>query len=62
MMAQITQGDVDYALAPSIWDLGNQVLYSLCQAHPRHDHSDAIVAKVWLIGRSYAAAIERERY
>jgi hypothetical protein len=61
MTIQITQDDVDYALAPSIWDLGNQVLYSLCQDHPGHDHGDAIVAKVWLIGRSYAAAIERRK-
>lgn len=58
---QITQDDVDFALTPSPWDLGNQVLYTLCQDHPRHDRGDAIIAKVWLIGRSYAAAIERRK-
>lgn len=61
MKVQITKDDVDYALGPSPWDLGNQVLYSLCQDYPRHDRDDAIIAKVWLIGRSYAAAIERRK-
>jgi hypothetical protein len=41
--------------------LGNKVLYSLCQNYPKHDKDDAIIAKVWLIGRSYAAAIERRK-
>jgi len=51
----------------SIWsalkisDLGNQVLYELCAKHPCHRLPDAIVAKVWLISRSYSAAIERRR-
>jgi hypothetical protein len=38
---------------------GNEVLYSLCRDHPKHDRGDEIIAKVWLIGRSYAVAIER---
>jgi hypothetical protein len=45
----------------SIWDLGNEVLYKLCADHPGHTANNAIIAKVWLIGRSYAAAIERRR-
>lgn len=61
MKNPITRNDVDYALEPSPWDLGNQVLYSLCQNHPQHDRADVIIAKVWLIGRSYAAAIERRK-
>ena len=61
MKIQLTKDDVDYTLGPSPWDLGNQVLYSLCQDHPKHDCGDAIIAKVWLIGRSYAAAIERRK-
>ena len=44
---------------PSIWDLGNDVLYELCGQHPTHQRDEEIVAKVWLIGRSYAASIER---
>lgn len=43
----------------NIWVFGNNVLYRLCQEYPRHDRTEIIVAKIWLIGRSYAAAIER---
>lgn len=56
---RITRKDVDFAIKPSLWDLGNNVLYRLCEEHPKHDCGEAIIAKVWLIGRSYAAAIER---
>jgi hypothetical protein len=61
MKVQITKDDIVYALGPSPWDLGNQVLYSLCQNYPKHDADDAIVAKFLLIGRTYAAAIERRK-
>jgi hypothetical protein len=43
------------------WRLGNDVLYKLCDDHQNHDSDDAIIAKFWLIGRSYAAAVERRR-
>lgn len=46
-------------MTPWVWDLGNRVLYQLCAKHPRHLDEPEIVAKVWLIGRSYAASIER---
>lgn len=61
MKIEITKDDIEYALGPSPWDLGNQVLYNLCQTHPKHDKDNAIIAKVWLIGRAYAAAIERRK-
>ena len=61
MKRLVTKDDVDYALGPSPWDLGNEVLYSLCKDHPKHDRGDVIIAKVWLIGRAYAAAIERRK-
>lgn len=50
---------LDKALAPSLWDLGNQVLYNLCRRHPLHNDRATVVAKIWLIGRAYSAAIER---
>ena len=43
------------------WTFGNNVLYRLCSENPKHIKDDIIIAKVWLIGRSYAAAIERGR-
>lgn len=49
------------ALRPSVWDLGNDTLYGLCERYPRHVTPQEIVAKVWLIGRSYAASVERRR-
>lgn len=35
-------------------------LYELCQQYPGHDDESHCIAKVWLIGRSYSAAIERK--
>ena len=49
------------AMKPTCWDLGNKLLYDLCRLHPSHDEADAVLAKIWLIGRSYAAAIERRK-
>jgi hypothetical protein len=41
--------------------IGNKVLYDLCTKHPRHRVPEAIGAKLLLIGRTYAAAIERRK-
>lgn len=46
---------------PWFWDFGNEVLYRLCREHPKHDDPSIAAAKIWLIGRSYAAAIERRK-
>jgi hypothetical protein len=43
------------------WDLGNEVLYKLCKENFYHQNEQQILAKVWLIGRAYAAALERRR-
>ncbi len=43
------------------WQLGNDCLYSLCEKNPHHKNVDEVVAKLWLIGRSYAAALERRK-
>lgn len=60
-MRQPTVDDIQEAISNKLWDFGNQVLYKLCAENPDHKSDDVIVAKVWLIGRSYAAAIERRR-
>ena len=52
---------IEEATAPSPWDVGNDVLYSLCRTRPLHTEVPDVIAKVWLIGRSYAAAIERRK-
>ena len=45
----------------SRWKYGNSVLYRMCEEEPEHKQIDVIVGKIWLIGRSYAAAIERRK-
>lgn len=45
--------------ADSFWDFGNSILYKMCKDYPNHNKKDVIMGKIWLIGRSYAAAIER---
>ena len=57
----LTHTLVENCRSSSPWDLGNQVLYDLCRTHPDHTDASAVIAKIWLIGRSYAAAIERRR-
>ena len=43
------------------WCFGNGILYKMCEEFPKHDDSDVITGKLLLIGRSYAAAIERRK-
>jgi len=58
---KLTLDLVKAATTTSPWDFGNGVLYRLCREHPFHTDPAIVIAKVWLIGRSYAAAIERRR-
>jgi len=60
-MIRITKKDIDAIRKPSVFDLGKTILYDMCRAHPEHRKDQEIVAKIWLIGRSHAAAIERRR-
>jgi serine/threonine protein kinase len=43
------------------WALGNSVLYKLCKDHPYHKIDKEIAAKILIIGRTYAASIERRK-
>jgi hypothetical protein len=60
-LIRLTTKLLERALSNDPWGLGNQVLYDLCARYPNHTDEAEIVAKIWLIGRSYAAAIERGR-
>ena len=60
-MVELTKEKVNTAIAGNDWDLGNKILYDMCQQYPFHNKSSEVIAKVWLIGRSYAAAIERRK-
>lgn len=43
------------------WHFSNKVLYDLCRKRPAHTEAEVVIAKVLLIGRVYAAAIERRK-
>lgn len=47
--------------AESDWDISNQILYSMCHQYPSNNDSQAILAKTLIIGRTYAASIERRK-
>lgn len=53
----ITSGPVRRADDYSGW--GNEVLYQMCRDAPGHKSIDVVASKLWLIGRSYAAQLER---
>ncbi len=61
METDITEDAVNKAMRPTPWALGNECLYKLCENNPKHTDDKAIIAKIWLIGRSYGAAIERRK-
>ena len=52
---------VNKAKQKSPWDLGNKVRYELCERYPYHKAVDEIFAKIWLIGGSYSASIEKRK-
>lgn len=43
------------------WTFGNEVLYQMCRDNPLHIDGEVIVGKLLLIGRTYAAALERRK-
>lgn len=43
------------------WSELDAILYKYCEENPRHDNDKVILAKLVLIGRTYAAALERRR-
>jgi len=52
---------IEQAKSFSPWDFSNKILYDLCSFHPSHKDVSTVLAKILLIGRTYAAAIERRR-
>ena len=64
MVLQVTvpsKQEIDHVLGNKRWWLGNKVLYDLCKDYPSQTDPEAITAKFWLIGRAYAATVERRR-
>lgn len=44
------------------WEFGNNILYEMCAKYPKHDDETVALGKIWLIGRSYSASLERVKY
>lgn len=44
-----------------LWHVSNNVLYEMCKKYPSNKNTADVVAKIFLIGRSYAASIERTK-
>ena len=60
-MVKITRKGVDAATSETSWDFGNKLLCGMCKKSSGHTEESKVIAKVWLIGRAYAAAIERRK-
>lgn len=41
------------------WDFGNNILYRMCSENPKHDNVEVVKSKIWIIGRCYAADVDR---
>lgn len=52
---------IEYNDVDSRWRLANDFLYEIVSKYPKHDNEDVIVAKMSIIGRTYAAAVERRK-
>ncbi len=60
-MTQLTRDIVLQSMSPTPWEFSNQLLYKLCAQYPDHTDTGEVLAKILLIGRVYAAAIERRK-
>jgi hypothetical protein len=58
---EISKELVSKARETYIGDIGDNALYRMCEEYPEHTDKNAIVSKIWLIGRSYAADIVRTK-
>lgn len=45
----------------TVWELADSVLYKMCRKYPGHAHTNEIIAKALIIGRTYAVALERNK-
>jgi hypothetical protein len=55
----LTRERIRAACDPTPWDFGNEILYGMFSENPRHSDYRVVIAKVLILGRTYAAAVER---
>lgn len=57
---KLSVGEIkEFIKKPDLGRVGNGILYKMCIDYPLHKDDSEIIAKVWLIGRSYAVSLER---
>ena len=59
LISDIKPEEIEKAEKREDLDVGNKILYNMCKEYPKHTDEEEIIGKIWLIGRAYAAAIER---
>ena len=52
---------IEKAARQNLGHFGNNILYKMCENYPGHKEESVIIGKIWLIGRAYAASVERRR-
>ena len=56
-----TYKDIKQAQSSNLWTIDNEFLYEMCEKYPLHNDKAVFLSKIWLIGRSYSASIERRK-
>ena len=56
----VTEEMIKEVLEGNIEDLGNGILYEMCEKNFEHKNKGAVYAKTWIIGRTYSVALERD--
>ena len=58
---KLSADQIASAIGRHPWDLCNDTLYELCRKNPSHRTDEEITAKITIIGRVYAASLERRK-
>lgn len=61
LVSDINMESIKKAKEQVVWRFANDILYKMCEEYPKHTVKSEIIGKIWLIGRTYAAAVERSR-
>jgi hypothetical protein len=61
MLKNLDRKTVLKAIGSNQQILVNKLLYSMCRQYPRHTNAEEVTAKLLIIGRVYAAWLERRR-
>jgi hypothetical protein len=61
MLLTLTREDFYACTQDDDWTFGKNILYDMCNKNPSHNENGVIIGKLWIIGRTYAAALERRK-